>query len=218
MKKNIINRIATLFVAAMVTIGLRASAADSKAPVVGNKGTIYKVLVDQSEVKWTGKKVTGMHTGTIQLKSGEIMTLGAIPTGGSFVIDMSTIKDADLTDPGYNAKLVGDLKSDNFFGVDKNPTSTFEITDLSAIAHPKPGEPNYNIKGDLTIKGVTHPVSFAALITMDGDMLKATAKGIKVDRTLYNIRYGSKKFFKSIGDKAISDEFLLDVALVAKKK
>ncbi len=219
-KSNTMYRVAGLFIAAMITTGFHAWADDAKkmdATASGMSGVVYKAVPEQSEVKWTGKKVTGSHHGTIQLKSGQLTAAGNVVTGGTFAIDMTTIKDLDLTDPEYNGKLIGHLKSDDFFGVEKFPTSTYEITKLTPIAGAKEGAANYTVDGNLTIKGITHPATFQAAIAIAGDTIMASASEIKVDRTLYNIRYGSKKFFESIGDKAISDDFTLSVALMAKK-
>lgn len=213
------NCVAACLATALIAIGLSVSAADkAKTMNASVKGvSTYKVVSEQSDVKWLGKKVTGSHNGVIQLKNGELKVTDNAVTGGSFVIDMTTIKDLDLTDPEYNGKLIGHLKSPDFFDVDKNPTSTFEITKVSPITNAKPGEPNATIDGNLTIKGATHPLSFPATIAVTADTVMAAAKDIKVDRTLYDIRYGSKKFFEKIGDKAINDEFWISVSLTAKK-
>jgi polyisoprenoid-binding protein YceI len=127
---------------------------------------------------------------------------------------MTTLANTDLTDASYNAKLVGHLKSDDFFGVEKNPTSTFKITKVEPIANAKAGEANYTITGDLTIKGKTHPATFPAVVTVNGN--NATAKATAtVDRAKYDIRYGSKSFFDNLGDKVINDEFTLAINIVA---
>jgi polyisoprenoid-binding protein YceI len=217
-KSSLIKNSAVLFVTAMLGTGFHAFAAPSKSiSTSAQSASVYKVLPEQSDVKWIGKKVTGSHHGTIQLKSGELMVANGAVVGGKFTIDMTSIKDLDLTDPEYNGKLIGHLKSDEFFGVEKFPTSTFDIAKVTPISNAKAGEPNNTIEGNLTIKGITQPVSFPATIEVTNDTVMAAAKEIKVDRTLYNIRYGSKKFFASIGDKAINDEFLISVSLTAKK-
>jgi polyisoprenoid-binding protein YceI len=162
-----------------------------------------KVDVAKSAVKWLGKKVTGEHTGTIALKEGTLEVNGGKVTGGKVVIDMNSIVDTDLTDAGMNGKLVGHLKSDDFFGVTAFPTAELVITKVEGS----------NFSGNLTIKGVTNPTSFTATASKDG---KSTVyKGtITIDRSKYNVRYGSKSFFDNLGDKVIYDEFTLDFSLV----
>ncbi|RAU82351.1 YceI family protein [Pontibacter arcticus] len=176
----------------------------------------YKVDVAKSDVKWHAKKVTGEHMGNISLKSGELDVAGNKVKGGSFVIDMSSITCTDIKDAEYNGKLIGHLKNDDFFSVDKHPTATFKITSLKPIAKAAAGKPNHTVTGDLTIKGITKPVTFPATITVNNGV--ATAKAdVVIDRTKYDIKYASKSFFDSIGDKAIYDDFTVSINLTAKQ-
>lgn len=181
-------------------------------PVVKKGITTYNVDTKSTTATWLAKKVTGQHNGTVDVSKGSFTSDGKNLTGGSIVFDMTTIKNVDLTDPAYNAKLVGHLKSADFFAVDKNPTSSFELT--KAVL--KEGN-NYEVTGKLTIKGITNEITFPAMIKMDAKTLVAVAK-IMVDRTKYDIKYGSASFIEGIGDKAINDEFELDVNVVASAK
>jgi polyisoprenoid-binding protein YceI len=177
----------------------------------------YKVDVPASKVEWVGKKVTGQHNGQVKLKSGELAVMGNAVTGGNIVIDMASITNEDLKDAEYNSKLTGHLKSDDFFGVAKHPTATFKITKVEPIANAKGTEANQKVTGDLTIKGMSHPLTFPATITVANGKAEANAKDVKIDRTLYDIRYGSGKFFQGLGDKVIYDDFLISFNIVAKK-
>lgn len=161
-----------------------------------------EVKTDASTVTWKAYKVTGSHTGTIAIKSGVLVFDGAKLTGGEFVVDMTTINTTDLQGD-YKAKLDGHLSSDDFFGVASHPTSTLVFTNVEAT-----GKNSYQVKGDLTIKGTTKPVTFD--VSVYGS--KATAT-MKVDRAEYDIRYGSGSFFDNLGDKTIYDEFDLVVDL-----
>lgn len=167
-----------------------------------------KVDVQKSKVEWTGKKVTGQHTGTIDIQQGAVEVNKGKLTGGKIVMDMQSIKNVDLTDPEYNTKLINHLKSDDFFSVVKYPTSQLEITKVEGTGT------NYTVTGNLTIKGKTNPVSFPVTVSKEGkdNVYKGT---LTVDRSKYDVRYGSKSFFNDLGDKAISDEFALDFHLVA---
>ena len=169
----------------------------------------FKVDPKASTLVWTGKKVTGQHTGNVNITSGEITTEGKLVKQGTFEIDLTSLTVTDIKDEGSNAKLVGHLKNEDFFNVAKFPKSTFEVTSVT----PKTGD-EYLVKGKLTIKGITNDVEFPATIKNDGKKLTATAK-IIVDRTKYDIRYGSSSFFDNLGNKAISNEFELDLNLVA---
>jgi polyisoprenoid-binding protein YceI len=161
-----------------------------------------KVDVANSSIKWVGKKVTGEHTGTVAIKSGTLVFKKNVLTGGTFTVDMTTLTSTDLTGE-YLGKLNGHLKSDDFFGTEKYPTSTLVFKTIAAK-----GNGVYTVTADLTIKAKTNPVTFD--LTVKGNTASTT---FNVDRTKYDIKYNSKSFFESIGDKAIYDEFELAVNL-----
>ncbi len=168
----------------------------------------FKADKEATIITWNGKKIIGEHTGTISLKEGWLSVDNAIITGGEFIVDMTTIKDTDLKDEKTRGMLESHLKSDDFFGVDKFPLSRLVIKESTPF---KNG--NATVKGDLTIKGTTHPVEFVTTVLKVKQFYTYSAV-ITVDRTLYDIRYGSGKFFSNLGDKAINDEFSLEIKLV----
>jgi polyisoprenoid-binding protein YceI len=175
------------------------------------KGDVtYTVDSKTTSATWLGKKVTGQHSGAITISKGNIISNGKNITGGSFEFDMNSITCTDLTDPEWNGKLVGHLKADDFFGVQKNPTAKFELT--KAVL--KSGN-DYDVTGKLTIKGITNEITFPAMIKTEGKAIVTVAK-ITVNRTKFDIKYGSASFIDGIGDKAISDDFELNVTVVAK--
>ena len=180
--------------------------------------TSMKIDAANSEVKWEGSKklIKSAHTGTVKVQSGEIQLAGEEITGGTIVLDMKSISNADLkSSPKDQAKLEGHLKSPDFFDVEKYPTANFKITAVKALKNAKDGL-THEITGDLSMKGKTHPVTFPVTITRNGD--KAEAQGVAtVDRTKYEVRYGSGKFFDNLGDKVINDEIKLDIKVVASK-
>jgi polyisoprenoid-binding protein YceI len=161
-----------------------------------------KVDVSKSSINWLAKKVTGEHSGTVALKSGALVFKKNALTGGTFTVDMTTLTATDLTGE-YLGKLNGHLKSEDFFGTEKFPTSTLVFKKIATKSANV-----YTVTADLTIKGITKPVTFD--ITVNGDTATTT---FNVDRTKYDIKYNSKSFFESIGDKAIYDEFELKVNL-----
>lgn len=164
--------------------------------------TKKEVNVEASTVEWTGEKVTGSHNGTIQLESGHLIIEDEKIVGGEFVMDMSTITVTDLS--GENkGKLEGHLKSEDFFGIEKHPTAKLVITSAAAKGNGK-----FGVVGDLTIKNETHPITFD--LEMNGD---SASTQLTIDRSKYNVRYGSGSFFDNLGDKTIYDNFELDVNL-----
>lgn len=160
------------------------------------------VNTEKSTVTWKAYKVTGSHTGTVDLNSGALMFEDGALVGGEFSVNMTTLTATDL-EGDSRAKLVGHLKSDDFFSVEKHNTSTLVFTGIKAT-----GKNAYEVTGDLTIKGITKPVTFD--LSVYGS--KATAT-LKVDRAEYDVRYGSGSFFDNLGDKTIYDEFDLVVDL-----
>ena len=173
-----------------------------------------KVAVDtkSSKMEWIAEKVTGKHWGTVNIKSGEFELEGDQLTGGTFDIDMTTITVVDIEDKETNAKLKGHLMSDDFFSVENHNTAQFVITKVKA-KEGKNGN-NYEITGDLTIKGITKPITFPARISMKDNQLKAYAS-LDVDRTKWDVRYGSGSFFDDLGDRTIYDEFNIKLDLTA---
>ncbi|GAB5475914.1 MAG: YceI family protein [Maribacter sp.] len=190
MKKTVLS------LALAIVFGATATAT---TPVEGEK---KEVNSETSKVTWKAYKVTGSHTGTVDLKSGALLFDGDKLTGGEFVVDMPTLISTDL-EGEYKGKLEGHLKSDDFFGVANHPTSKLVFTNVKAS-----GKNSYEVTGDLTIKGITKPITFD--VSVYGS--KATAT-LKVDRAEYDVKYGSGSFFENLGDKTIYDEFDLVVDL-----
>ncbi len=190
MKKSVLS------LALAVVFGTTAFAT---TPVDGEK---KEVNVETSTVSWKAYKVTGSHNGTVALKEGALIFDGETLTGGEFTVDMPSIIATDL-EGDMKGKLEGHLKSDDFFGVKAHPTASLVFTAVKAS-----GKNSYEVTGDLTIKGITKPVTFD--VSIYGS--KATAT-LKVDRAAYDIKYGSGSFFDNLGDKTIYDEFDLVVDL-----
>jgi len=169
------------------------------------KEDVYTVDVANSSIGWSAKKVGGGHTGTVKITEGNLVYNGKSLQKGVFLMDMSSIT-------SDNARVTTHLKSPDFFSAEKSPTSKFEIIKVTAA-----GKERVNISGNLTIKGITHPLTFPATVKQGKDVVVAAASGIRINRTKYDIKFRSKTFFGDIGDKAIDDEFELNINLVAKK-
>jgi polyisoprenoid-binding protein YceI len=162
-----------------------------------------KVDVAKSTINWVGKKVTGQHSGTLAIKSGSLIFKKAKLAGGNFIVDMKTLTATDLKAGEGKEDLEGHLKSADFFGTDKFATATLVFKKVAVKA------PNvYTVTGNLTIKGIVKPITFDLTTTAD-----SASTALKVDRTKYDIKYNSGNFFQNLGDKVISDEFELTVAL-----
>lgn len=161
----------------------------------------HKIDISNSTIIWTAEKVTGSHTGSISLSSGNLTFTAEKITAGTFTITMNSITCTDITDKATNAQLVGHLKSDDFFGTATFPEAFFTITRVDYTTN-NTGK----IVGNLTIKGITHAIEFPFTKTGNNYIAKAT-----VDRTKFNIRYGSGSFFDNLGDSVIYDNFTLQI-------
>lgn len=171
----------------------------------------FQVQQASSTVNWTGKKVLGLHTGGILLKNGYIDIHEGIITGGEIEIDMTSITITDIDDQKTHDEFLAHLRNDDFFSVDSFKTAKLIISSAEKIA-----DDTFRIMGALTIKDITHPISFITSVEIFTDFLHSLGE-IIVDRTLYNIRYGSGKFIQNLGDKLIYDNFVLQFKLIAQK-
>ena len=175
----------------------------SAAVIAGNGPESYKVNNKVSKIEWTGKKVTGEHTGTISVEEGEIEVTDGKITGGTLYIDMNSIVVTDIKDEEMNGKLKGHLMSPDFFNVAEHPKAKLVITKVE-----DKGDGKYHIHGELTIKETTEKVEIPATITMEEGKVVAIGE-TEIDRTVYNIKYGSGKFFDNLGDNMIYDNFTI---------
>jgi polyisoprenoid-binding protein YceI len=161
-----------------------------------------KVNASKSTIHWLAKKVTGQHSGTVNFKDGALVFNGKKLAGGTFTVDMTSLTSTDLSGE-YQGKLNGHLKSEDFFSTAKFPTSTLVFKTIGAK-----GKDIYTVTADLTIKGITNPITFD--ITVAENSASTT---LKIDRTKYDIKYKSANFFENLGDKTIYDDFELTVAI-----
>ncbi|UYW01606.1 YceI family protein [Flavobacterium agricola] len=162
-----------------------------------------KINLKKSKIEWTGKKLFTSHNGTISFKSGILYFSGKIPVGGDFVVDMQTINTTDLKGKSKD-KLDTHLKSNDFFDATQYPESSLVFRNMEPSEEPGA----YFVTADLTIKGITHPINFELRLNKVG-----ASATLVVNRTLYDIKYASTSI-GMIADKAISDGFELNVAMV----
>ena len=169
-----------------------------------------RVNTENSTVKWKGSKISSSHEGTVNIIKGALNINHGTLVGGQFSIDMQSLATTDMSEE-YNKKLDGHLKNEDFFNVSEFPTASITITNAL-----RGSGKAYKIIANLTIKGITHPISFAADVDVNGKNFLATAK-IKIDRTKWGIKYNSGNYFKDLGDKLILDEIEFDIFLLSVK-
>ena len=170
----------------------------------------FKLATAQSEIAWIGRKVTGAHNGTIAIKEGSLDFINDELVGGSFTIDTTSIKILDIADPATNAQFAGHLASDDFFSSAQYPAADFTI-----VSAEKKEANRYIIYGNLTIKGITNPVSLEAEINLTGETLRASGK-MTISRILFDMKFRSGNFFQNLGDTLIYNDFELNIHLTAK--
>lgn len=174
--------------------------------------SVYHADITKSSLDWVGKKVTENHTGKLKLKSGSIKMENGQIQSANLLVDMSSITVTDIKNKTYNKKLRDHLKSDDFFSVKNNPTAEFA---LNEIKPDKGGK--LRAFGDLTIKGIKKPIDFPVEVNTDGDKVRIVGTAV-INRTLYDIRYKSGKFFPNLGDKLIYDNFDVSFNIIATPK
>jgi polyisoprenoid-binding protein YceI len=165
----------------------------------------FEIVTAESNIDWVGKKVTGAHNGTIDIKEGEIFLNDGKLSGGKFIIDTTSIKILDVTDPTLNAQFWGHLASDDFFSSEKYPEAVLEITSVTGN----------HVDGSLTIKDITHAIGFDIEVNVGREVLTATSV-VVVDRTKYGMKFRSGNFFQNLGDTLIYNNFELTVNVTAK--
>jgi len=170
--------------------------------------TKYKVDTEASIISWKGSKPTGSHNGTIAVESGVFNIKDGAIESGTFLIDMNSIvvKDIPAEEEG-NAKLLGHLKSDDFFNVEAYPSAAFEVTAFS----------EGKLSGNLKIKDKTNNITFPVTINETDGTVTISSENFTIDRSKWDIKYGSKSFFDDLGDKFINDDIELKINIKANK-
>jgi len=208
MKKQISNILMILAIGfAVVACKDKAKEANTSeaesASVAENSSVKYAVNAAESNIEWKGYKPTGTHNGTINIETGTFAASGENIQSGTFLIDMSSISESE-----NNEKLVGHLKSADFFEVEKFPSAAFEITGMEGNM----------LSGNLTIKGTKNNISFPVTVSNEGDNMTLSSETFTIDRSKWNVKYGSKSFFDDLGDKFINDDMELKISVKASKK
>ena len=205
-----------------------AKTTDAKSVDSQKSGDVWMLNVADSKIDWVGTKVSGYHVGTVPLKRGEIYVKNDEVTGGKFILDIANMQVVGPkgSDSSGNQKLLGHLKSADFFDVEKNPEGTFELTDVKRykggeikdttdprqdeISKYKVANPTHTVSGNLTLRGVTKNIEFPARITVSGNAAEAIAK-FNIDRKDWGIVYPGKP------DDLIRDAIHLGISIKAAK-
>lgn len=219
MKKTVLNLFMIAGIA-VATVGCKnennqANTAEAKEAASANEEAVeFEVDTTASVIEWQGKKPTGTHTGTIDIAEGSFFANDSVVESGTFVIDMNSITVTDLEGEqkqNLEAHLKGTVegKEGDFFNVNEYPEGRFEVTGVSQ------NNGQTILQGNLTLKGETKNVEFPVNINRNGDTLELTTESFTIDRTKWNVNYGSKSVFDSLGDNFINDEIELTIKVQA---
>lgn len=177
---------------------------------------VYELDQEQSIIKWTGRKAKYAHQGTLKIKNGHIIIKGGLIEQGKIVLDMTTIADSDIAEGAMREVLETHLKSSDFFDVENFPEASFEITGAEKIEGARIDTVNFKMNGNLQIKDIKRPLSVDVQIAPSEEGTLLGQAHFDFDRTLWNVRYGSEKFFEKLGMHVVNNEISLDIFLVAK--
>jgi polyisoprenoid-binding protein YceI len=216
MKSNFFKFFTLIALITFSSCGDKAKEADTTkakdAPVAESSSVNYAVDTDKSTIEWKGFKPTGTHNGIIALSAGKLSVIDGAVKYGKFVVDMNSIVVNDIpVEEEDNAKLTGHLMSADFFNVESHPTAKFEVTGMETK------EGKSMLSGNLTIKETTNNISFPVAVSLNEDTVTLTSEAFTIDRSKWNIKYGSKSFFDDLGDKFINDDIELKITLTANK-
>ena len=211
MKKNILNLFAIVAIGIAI-VGCKkkadeAATTEAEAVTEAQVDAVkYIANAEESTIEWQGFKPTGAHNGTINIESGALSMNGGTIESGTFLIDMTSLKESESSE-----RLEGHLKSPDFFDVEKHPSAVFEITGLTTT------DGKSMLSGNLTLKDAKNNVTFPVTVSEDGDTVTLTSEVFTIDRSKWNVQYGSKSFFDNLGDKFINDDIELKITVKAKK-
>lgn len=196
--------------------GLEVESSVPAPPPASLRDGIYQIDTEKSVVEWIGRNINNRHIGRISISGGEVVLTDGKPMSGRFVLDMTTITNLDLQDEGWRGMLHRHLKSEDFFDVERYPTATFELRGAAAIAGSTPGTPNVEIAGSLTIKETTRPLCFPAIIAPQEDGTVKAQAAIDLDRTIWNVCYGSGRLYERLGMHLVNDLISIELFIVAR--
>lgn len=216
MKFNFLNKLTLLLILFVAfNCGEKAKEAETNEAEAESKATAeaiyYRVDPTSSSVAWKGFKPTGSHDGSIVVNAGKFSVKEGMVESGEFQIDMNSIKVLDITDQEKNASLVDHLKEDVFFDVAKYPNASFTVTGMKKDA----GKTYLN--GNLRLKDATNNISIPVSIENNNNEIVLKSETFTIDRSKWNVKYGSKSFFDNLGDKFINDGIELTINVKALK-
>ena len=137
-------------------------------------------------------------------------------TSGKIVLDreaktgsVDVVIDTTSVDTGFDV-FNGHIQGEDFLSTEKFPSATFKSTKVRFE-----GDKPVAVEGDLTIKGVTKPVTLTltSFILQPHPMLKKDAIGANATTRISRTEFGAGKYAPNVGD-----EVTIDLAVEAIKE
>lgn len=175
---------------------------------------VFEASIEKSSVRWGGRNLLNQHNGVVGLEKATLKLENDQLVGGAAVIDMTRIECEDIEDPSMAQMLIGHLRTDDFFLVEKYPAADFELLSAEAIPESHPGVPNYNIEGSFTLRGHTQQIRFPATLGKN-DAVVALQASFDIDRVLWNSKYGSAKIYEALGKHVVNDLISISFQFIA---
>jgi len=193
-------------------------------PIEGNPSTakssvspgngIHRINTEKSRIEWAGRNLASEHTGTIKLQAGQLEVQEGRPVRGAFTLGMDSIDNLDIADSKLREILICHLKSDDFFDVQRFPRAEFQLSKFKALPDTQRGNPNWEVTGELTLKAVTGEITFPTILALTPEGLFAADAHFDIDRTRWNVLYGSGKFYEKLGKHLVHDQISLALKLL----
>jgi rhodanese-related sulfurtransferase/polyisoprenoid-binding protein YceI len=178
----------------------------------------YRIDIDNSRLEWIGRSLNNRHIGQLTVLEGELVIIAGAPSTGCLIIDMHSLANFDLQDANYRDLLIRHLKSDDFFAVDRFPTASIRMIGWETHPDVFPEVPSGIVTGELTIKDISRPVRFPAIVAPQADRSIKIHAAFDIDRTLWGVLYGSCKYFERLGMHLVHDVMSVELFAVARKK
>lgn len=192
----------------------KSTKGSKKSLMQSPKNKVYVVNTKESYVEWEGSNIFNKHIGTIGIQEGKFTVSKNTLSKGTIVIDMNSIKCLDLTDTAVNTMLINHLKSSDFFETQTYPKATLILKSITPTKEVD-SNLNYTAKATFTLKGITKPLHVVFHGHYQGNTLVAQGS-LVIDRTLWNVQYGSSKFFELLGQHLVHDQIRLRFKIVAR--
>lgn len=176
----------------------------------------YTVNPAISQLEWAGRNPNARHFGTVDIAKGIIESVDGKITG-MIEIDMTSIHNVNLEGDELQSVLEAHLSSDDFFFTKMFPKAVFNFEEVKPIEPGWVTTPNFHVRGELTLRGVSAALEFDTTVTNLDDGSLALEAHFDIDRTRWNVIYGSTRFFEHLGMHKVFDLISLQLQIIAER-